>query len=219
MPAILDLGVILDEQKLAQGAPLVCHLGEKTLRAWWELHKGESVDTRPFDIEPIDINPELPPVFVDRILAPIRKHISVFEGHQNTLSKPFDCPPIQLKFIADAEPQAVPEPRWSCAHGQIVKKWAEDGSRSGSLEPSKSSWASRPHMVLKPPSGVTAAEANLADCKLRVCGDYRAANTQIQKMAPNLPTGTVQLEQAAGYKLQALLGSRFSGLLQFVSPR
>jgi len=201
MPAILDLGVILDEQKLSQGAPLVCHLGEKTLRAWWELHKGESVDTRPFDIASIDINPELPPVFVDRILASIRKYISVFEGHQNTLPKPFDCPHIQLKFISNAEPQAVPEPRWSYAYGQIVKKWAEDGLRNGSLEPSKSSWASRPHIVLKPPSEVTAAEANLADCKLRVCGDYRAANTQIQKMAPNLPTGTVQLEQAAGYKL------------------
>jgi hypothetical protein len=115
MPAILDLGVILDEQKLAQGAPLMCHLGEKTLRAWWELHKGESVDTRPFDIESIDINPELPPSFMDRILASIRKYVSVFEGQQNTLPKPFDCPPIQLKFIADAEPQAVPSPMFSAA--------------------------------------------------------------------------------------------------------
>jgi hypothetical protein len=33
IPAIMDLGVVLDEQKLQQNAPLVCHLGEKTLRA------------------------------------------------------------------------------------------------------------------------------------------------------------------------------------------
>jgi hypothetical protein len=92
VPAILDLGVILDEQKLTQGAPLICHLGEKTLRAWWELHKGESVDTRPFDIKSIDVNPELPPSIIDRIFTSIKKYISVFEGHQNTLPKPFDCP-------------------------------------------------------------------------------------------------------------------------------
>jgi hypothetical protein len=35
MPAIRDLGVRLDQQKLQQGAPLICHLGEKSLRSWW----------------------------------------------------------------------------------------------------------------------------------------------------------------------------------------
>jgi hypothetical protein len=158
------------------------------------------VDTRPFDTDAIDICPSLLPECITRIKAAIKKFRNAFEGNQNTLPKPFDCPPIELKFIDGATPQSVPEPRWSFAHGQIVRKWAEDGIANGSLVPSKSSWAARPHIVLKPPSGVTAAEADLKDCKLRVCGDYRAANTQIRKMAPNLPTGTVQLEQAAGYK-------------------
>jgi hypothetical protein len=34
-----------------------------------------------------------------------------------------------------------------------------------------------------------------------VCGDYRAVNTKIEKMAPNLPTGTVELEKASGHRL------------------
>jgi hypothetical protein len=53
---------------------------------------------------------------------------------------------------------------------------------------------------LKPPSGVTAALADIADCKLRVTGDYRMVNQQIQKLVPNLPTGTHQLERAARFR-------------------
>ena len=49
MPAIVDLGVKLDEQKVTQDMPLICHLGEKSLRAWWDANKGQSVDTKPFD--------------------------------------------------------------------------------------------------------------------------------------------------------------------------
>ena len=41
----------------------------------------------------------------------------------------------------------------------------------------------------------------MADCKLRPCGDYRLVNTQIVKIAPNLPTGLHQLEQASGYRI------------------
>jgi hypothetical protein len=85
------------------------------------------------------------------------------------------------------------------AQREIIKRWAEDGLRNGSLEFSKSAWASRPHIVLKPPSDQTAETALMKDCKLRICGDYRMVNTQIEKLAPNLPTGIHQLEQAAGY--------------------
>ena len=137
---------------------------------------------------------------LSRIRSIIANFATVFEGAADTLPKPFDSPPIKLKFIPNASPKSVPEPRWSCAHGQIVRKWAEDGIANGSLEWSASAWASRPHIVLKPPNGEIAATARIADCKLRVCGDYRMVNTQMQKMAPNLPTGTHQLELASGNK-------------------
>jgi hypothetical protein len=56
-------------------------------------------------------------------------------------------------------------------------------------------------VFLKPPANITAELADLKDCKLRPCGDYRLVNTQIVKIAPNLPTGLHQLEQASGYKI------------------
>ncbi len=37
VPAIRDLGIMLDEQKLTQGAPIICYLGEKHLRRWWDF--------------------------------------------------------------------------------------------------------------------------------------------------------------------------------------
>ena len=200
MPALYQLNVSIDEQKKEQNAPLICNLGEKSLRAWLDAHPTDSVDTKPFDTNSIDINPALPPAAIKAIRAIIKKYAKAFEGSKDALPKPFDAPPVELNFVPNPRPQCVPEPRWSFAYGAIVKRWAEAGLKNGSLEPSQSSWASRPHVVLKPPSGATAATADIADCKLRVCGDYRLANEQIAKLVPNLPTGTHQLEQAAGYK-------------------
>ena len=199
VPAISDLGVALDDQLKQQDQPLICHLGEKSLRTWWDANAGQSVDTKPFDIASIDICPDLPAPIQARIRAFIQAHAVVFQGSAATLPKPFDVEPIVLKFKSDARPQSIPEPRWSYAYGKIVQKWAEDGLANGSLELSDSAWASRAHIVLKAPSGVTASEANIPDCKLRVTGDYRLVNTQIEKRAPNLPTGTHQVERAAGH--------------------
>jgi hypothetical protein len=199
VPAIKDLGIHIDEQLKEQNSPLICHLGEKSLRRWWDHHAGESIESKPFDIANVDIYVDLPDAIHDRINAALHKFHVVFEGTENTLPKPFNADPIELKFIPNAVPQFVPEPRWSNAHGNVVRKWAEDGLKNLSLRFSKSSWASRPHIVVKPPSGKTAATAPIEDCKLRVCGDYRQVNSQIEKMAPNLPTGTVELEKAAGH--------------------
>jgi hypothetical protein len=199
MPAIMELGISLDDQIKSQDQPLVCHLGEKSSRRWWEANAGQSIDTKPFDIASIDVRPDLPEWALARIRDAISDNAVVFRGSAATLPKPFDVDPIALKFKSVARPQSVPEPRWSCAHGKIVQKWAEDGLANGSLELSDSAWASRPHIVLKAPSGVTAAEADVVDCKLRVTGDYRLVNTQIEKRAPNLPTGTHQVERAAGH--------------------
>jgi hypothetical protein len=159
MPAIVDLGVKLDEQKVTQDMPLICHLGEKSLRVWWDANKGQSVDTKPFDTSAIDINPQMEAECRDIILAAIAKYSTVFEGSSATLPKPFDAPPIELNFKPDATPQSIPEPRWPHAYGKVVQKWAEDGLANGSLEPSTSSWASRAHIVLKAPAGIIASLA------------------------------------------------------------
>jgi hypothetical protein len=133
IPAIRHLGILLDEQKRGQCAPLVCHLGGKSLRACWDCHEGESVDAKPFDPNDIDINPNTPQCIIDRATR-------AFEGNNNTLPKPFDAPPVELKFKPDASPQSVPEPRWSYryAYGKILRKWAEDGLKNLPLKMSQS---------------------------------------------------------------------------------
>jgi hypothetical protein len=202
VPALLALEIAVEKHlKLPQFSSLQCHLGEKKLREWLEHHPSASVDQSPFNLSAIQINPDLTNAQIRRVLELIRKCGTVFEGYQNSLPKPFAAEPITLKFKPDARPQSIPQPRWTVAQKTIVTRWAEEGLRNGSLEPSTSAWSSRVHLVLKPPANQTAELADLKDCKLRPCGDYRLVNTQIDKIAPNLPTGLHQLEQAAGYKL------------------
>ena len=196
-PGIDDLNIDLNAQKSKQRQPLQCNLSEKKLRAWWDVHKGEAIETKPFDADAVDINPELPENIRRKILNTIHKFLSVFEGSKGSLPKPFKTDPVELNFVKDCTPSSVPEPKWSYGFGKVVEKWAIDGIASGLLEPSQSEWSSRPHIVLKPPPGVHSSEAPISDCKLRVVGDYRLVNKRIAKLVPNLPTGTVHWHVAS----------------------
>ena len=186
----------LNEQALEQhrqlqcyfGEELECFLGEKKLRRWLEANEGSSVDTKPFDLDAIQVNPDLPAEIVARIRSLIQEFADVFDSSDGKLPKPFQAEPITLNFVENPVPQSIPEPRWTSANSTVIDQWAQDGLANGSLECSTSTWASRPHAVLKAPAGQRAEDADVADCKLRVCGDYRLVNTQIAKLTPNLPT-------------------------------
>ena len=52
---------------------------------------------------------------------------------------------------------------------------------------------------MKTPAHLHKDLAQVGKCKLHVCGDYRAVNSQIAKIVPNLPTGLVEVEKAAGH--------------------
>ena len=200
IPAIMDLDISVDKQLLKQYQPLVCHISEIELRKWWQANEGVSVDTKPFDIKAIEVCTALPETQCSTIWDVIDEHQAAFEGANNSLPKPFRTEPIELKFIPDYKPQAVPQPRWNHAQGLIIQHWAEAALANGSYERSLSAWASRPHIVKKAPGHKTADEAEITECKLRIVGDYRLVNTQIEKRAPNLPTGTHQIEKASGYQ-------------------
>jgi hypothetical protein len=94
---------------------LICHLGEKKLREWLEHHPDAAPNTKPFDIKSILVNPELTRDQISRVKATIREYAYVFEGHENSLPKPFNTEPITLKLKADAKPQSIPQPRWTMA--------------------------------------------------------------------------------------------------------
>ena len=85
VPALQRLEVAVEQHmKLPQFSPLICHLGEKRLREWLEHHPDKAVDTSPFDLNQIQINPDLKPDEISRVKAVIRKYARVFEGHENS---------------------------------------------------------------------------------------------------------------------------------------
>ena len=166
-----------------------------------EHNSGKAVESKPFRLEAISINPDLPSDIIRRIQDLLQKFCRVFEGAKDALPKPFaNQPPVELRFKSGIKPVCVPEPKWTAAQAEIITKWALDGLASGQLEKSKSPWASRPHVVKKPPPGVHPDDADIKDCKLRVCGDYRAVNECFEKISPNLPLGTDELKRTAGYR-------------------
>ncbi len=144
---------------------LICHLGENKLREWLVHHPDSTVDTSRFDLEAIQIKPVCRPKGLPRSRlrsASMRKSSRGTRTPSQSLSEP-----ITLKMKKGTQPQSLPQPRWTVVQKEIVQRWAEEGLRNGSLEPSTSAWASRVHLVLKPPANQTAELADLKDCKLR----------------------------------------------------
>ncbi len=133
-----DESAISDSSEKARFSPIECHLGEKKLSEWLTHHPDSSIDTSPFDINAIQICPSLSADQIKAVKEVILQYAKVFEGHENSLPKPFATEPITLKFKPAAQPQSVPQPRWTLAQKEIVTRWAEEGLRNGSLEPSTS---------------------------------------------------------------------------------
>jgi hypothetical protein len=200
VPGMDDLGVKLDMHRGKTSRALECHVGEKTLRAWLEVNGAQDVSKVSFDITEIDICPTLPAAMQTRVRALVEAHADVFAGHQNSLPKPFATDPVELKFVPNPVPQSIPEPRWTFAQRQVLTSWAEEGIKNGSLELSKSRWASRPHIVMKTPAAAHKDLVDIGKYKIRVCGDYRMVNQQVLKIVPNLPNGLEEVEKAAGHR-------------------
>ncbi len=200
VPGLNHLGVSIDRHREKQRQPLMCYVREKTLRKWWEANEGQAAPAVVHDItQKVDVCPDLPAKMQARVRELLRQYESVFEGRQVTMPKPFQAEPVELKFIENPVPQSVPEPRWTHAQRLVLSQWAEAGLKDGSLELSTSRWASRPHIVMKTPANQHKDLVEISKCKIRVCGDYRAVNSQIVKIVPNLPTGLVEVEKAAGH--------------------
>jgi hypothetical protein len=151
------------------------------------------------DITQVDVCPDLPAKMQAEVRDLLQQYEGVFEGRQVTMPKPFQAELVELKFIDNPVPQSVPEPRWTHAQRLVLTQWAESGLKGGSLELSTSRWASRPHIVMKTPANQNKDLVEISKCKIRVSGDYRAVNSQIAKIVPNLSTGLVEVEKAAGH--------------------
>jgi hypothetical protein len=152
VPGLDTLGVRIDEHRAEQHQQLICYVGEKTLRKWWDANEGNVAPAVCHDITQVDVCPDLPTLIQAKVRTLLKKYEGVFEGRQVTMPKPFSAEPVELKFVSDPKPQSVPEPRWTHAQKQVLSQWANAGLKDGSLELSTSRWASRPHIVMKTPA-------------------------------------------------------------------
>ena len=102
----------------------------------------------------VDVNTDMSIDSQRKVWGLLEKHKHVFLGSKQ-------LPPVMAggphKFILkpNVKPVSCPEPRWSPAKAEYVDLWAEEGLKSGLLEPAPfSQWASRVHIALKPPDGL-----------------------------------------------------------------
>jgi hypothetical protein len=105
-----SLGVCVDQHRAQQLQPLICWVGEKALRTWWEANEGDAAPPVSHDITQVDVCPDLPAVIQAKVRALLQKHESVFEGRQITMPKPFSAEPVELKFVDDPKSKACPNP-------------------------------------------------------------------------------------------------------------
>ena len=115
VPGVNDLGVQLDNHRGKKVLRLECYVGERTLRTWLEANGAKEVSKVSFDIQEVQISPDLPEDLKSRVRALLREYEDVFAGEQDSLPKPFAAEPVELKFVSHPEPQSVPEPRWTFA--------------------------------------------------------------------------------------------------------
>ena len=73
-----------------------------------------------FNVSEVAIAPGLPADVESNLRSLLSEYREVFTGEQDSLSKPFAADPVELKFVANTEPQSIPEPRWTFAQKQIL---------------------------------------------------------------------------------------------------
>jgi hypothetical protein len=105
---------------------------------------------------------------------------------------------VDLNFKTGWKRVSVPVPKWGPGATAVLTRWAKEMLSCDIYAKSKSPSASRPHIVRKSFSDAP-KDVNIKDCGIRVCGDYRQANDQLQKSIPSAANGTDELVQLPRY--------------------
>jgi hypothetical protein len=147
----------------------------------------------------VDINPDLTADERAALVQAGSDYASVFDAAKGSLPALAEHPPVDLNFKADWKHVSVPVPKWGPGAVAVLSRWANEMLACGLYTKSKSPSASRPHIVRKPPQDAP-KDVDIKDCGLRVCGDYRLANDQLQKSFPTTANGTDELSKLPGHK-------------------
>ncbi len=146
----------------------------------------------------VGVNPALPPHEQDALRQAGADFASVFDAAKGFLPALAEHPPVDLNFKPDWKHVGVPVLKWGPGAVAVLTRWATDMLACGSYTKSKSPSASRPHIVRKPPPDAP-KDVDIKDCGLRVCGNYRRPNDQLQKSFPFTANGIDELAELPGY--------------------
>jgi hypothetical protein len=186
------------ESDFAFDMTLQCRLAEKDLLRWAETNPATPVGTVKYSHLDVDVNPQLPPDEYDAVRQAGADFAPVYDAAKGSLPALASHPPVDLNFKADWKHVSVPVPKWGPGARAVLTRWATEMIACGLYTKSKSPSASRPHIVRKPPQDAP-KDVDIKDCGLRVCGDYRLANDQLQKSFPSTANGTDELAKLPGY--------------------
>ena len=190
--------IIRPDSDFSFDASLQCRLAEKCLLRWAQCNPEVPVGTVQYSHLDVDINPELSSPEQQALRQASADFAPVFDAAKGSLPALAAHPPVDLNFKADWKHVSVPVPKWGPGARAVLTRWANEMLACGLYAKSKSPSASRPHIVRKPPQDAP-KDVDIKDCGLRVCGDYRLANDQLQKSFPSTANGTDELSKLPGY--------------------
>jgi hypothetical protein len=195
----LQLASYDPEIDFAADTRLQCHLSEKDLLSWAEHHKDASMDSIQYTYLDVSYFEGLAP---DVLLSynKLAKSFNQFtyDATKGGLSALANHPPVQLNCKEGWKHVSVPVPKWGPGAIAVLTRWAQEMLDSGLYVKSKSPSASRPHIVRKTPPNAP-KDVDIRTCGMRVCGDYRMPNKQLQKSFPSTANGTEELSKLPGY--------------------
>ena len=216
VPQLNELNIKLDTHRKARRLPLEsydpsidfsadtdlqCHMSEKDLLTWAEHHAETPVGYTLYShLDVVYGVDTLAPDEIDQLRAASAKYKKVYDAAKDALPALANHPPVKLNFKEGWKHVSVPVPRWGPGATAILTRWAKAMLASGLYTRSKSPSASRPHIVRKPPPNAP-KDVDIRQCGIRVCGDYRMPNDQLQKSFPTTANGTDELSKLPGYSL------------------
>ncbi len=216
VPQLNELNIKLDTHRKARRLPLEsydpsidfsadthlqCRMSEKDLTAWAEHNKDTPVGYTLYSH--LDVIYDVDTRSADelrQLRAASAKYKGVFNAAKGALPALANHPPVTLNFKPGWKHISVPIPKWGPGATAVPTRWAKEMLDSGLYTLSKSPSASRPHIVRKPPPNAP-KDVDITQCGIRVCGDYRMPNDQLQKSFPSTANGTNELSKIPGYNL------------------
>jgi transposase InsO family protein len=215
VPQINELDIKLDTHRRQRRLPLEsydptldfqadtrlqCFLSEKDLVTWAAHHHDVPVGTVAYSHLDVIYCDTLTPDEIAQLRAVSERYKIVFIANKGGLPALANHPPVTLNFKEGWKHVSVPLPKWGPGAIAVLSRWAQEMLDSGLYVKSKSPSASRPHIVRKYPPNAP-KDVDITQCGMRVCGDYRKANDQLQKSFPSTANGTDELAKLPGYSL------------------